>query len=357
MRAAFVAALVAVALVATGVALSAPRRSTGDMPGLSSTDQTAGMPKSAIDLKAIPLGTEKSSSSPRVGYLDRCGGTPSGGPPVAPVPWVDSAAGTWNATAKVAVGGDVSWQPTFTAAHRGRSEVLTGNGLPRVSGTFPVPKSDPADAYSPDPGSVTAHPIELTLPYDPTVGRQATCESGTVGLAIDGIPILDGFDAGGNDAAAVEVQDECHGHPNEHAGYHYHSLSPCLLTPTSRTHATQVGWALDGFGIYVEYDAQGRLLTDAALDACHGRTSVVPWHGKRVRVYHYDMTFEFPYTVGCFRGTPVSAKGINTASGSGGSGPGQGGGGNGGGPGPGGPGGGGKGGGQGPPPPPGGSGH
>jgi hypothetical protein len=43
---------------------------------------------------------------------------------------------------------------------------------------------------------------------------------------------------------------------------------------------------------------------------CHGRTSVVPWHGKNVKVFHYDMTYEFPYSVGCFRGTPKSFAGM-----------------------------------------------
>jgi len=75
-------------------------------------------------------------------------------------------------------------------------------------------------------------------------------------------------------------------------------------------HATLVGWALDGFGIYVEYDAKGRLLSNSSLDVCHGRTSSVLWHGKTTRIYHYDMTFEFPYTVGCFRGNASSFIGM-----------------------------------------------
>ncbi len=73
------------------------------------------------------------------------------------------------------------------------------------------------------------------------------------------------------------------------------ALRPCIL------------WlhTLDGFGIYVERDAQGNLLTDASLDARHGRTSLVEWDGKQVMMYHYDATLEYPYTLGCFAGTPV----------------------------------------------------
>jgi hypothetical protein len=284
----------------------------------STTDQTVGMPKSAIDETAIPLGNGKASSTPRIGYLYRCGGVPAGGPPVSTPPWVNTSAGTWNATTKVAAQGSVSWNSTFHAAHVGRNEVLTGNGLPSRSGVFPVATSDPAHAYNPDPGSITAHDIRLVLPYNPTMNKSAHCEAAAVGITVNGIPLLDGFDAGGLDAGAVEVQDSCHGHPNDVVGYHYHSLSPCILSSTARTHTTQVGWALDGYGIYVEYDRSGRLLTNADLDACHGRTSVVPWHGKMVRVYHYDMTVEFPYSVGCFRATPVATTGMTLSGSAGG---------------------------------------
>lgn len=58
-------------------------------------------------------------------------------------------------------------------------------------------------------------------------------------------------------------------------------------------------------GTAAEYNSKGELLTDSDLDACHGRTSVVPWHGKIVDIYHYDMTLDFSYVVGCFAGTPV----------------------------------------------------
>lgn len=277
----------------------------------STSDQTIGMPSSSLDLTALPLGTGKSTASPTRGLLYRCGGTPHGGPPVRNPPWVDQSAGTWNAHAKRAVRGNVKWQASFTAKHVGSHEVLKGNGLPKRSGTFPVQSSDPAYAYNPDPDPVTKHTVKVTLPYNPKKRASASCEHAVVGVAIDGIPILDGFDAGGNDAAGVETQDTCHGHPNKNAGYHYHALSPCILTSRARTHATLVGWALDGFGIYAEYDKHKRLLTNSSLDACHGRTSKVPWHGKNVRIYHYDATWEFPYTVGCYRGSETHSSTIS----------------------------------------------
>lgn len=64
-----------------------------------------------------------------------------------------------------------------------------------------------------------------------------------------------------------------------------------------------MGYALDGFGIYVK-QADGNLLTNSGLDDCHGRTSPVEWDGRRIDLYHYVVTVEYPYTVGCFCGTP-----------------------------------------------------
>lgn len=51
----------------------------------------------------------------------------------------------------------------------------------------------------------------------------------------------------------------------------------------------------------------GKLLANADLDACHGHTHRVKLDGKTVRIYHYHATLEYPYTVGCYAGTPVSS--------------------------------------------------
>ena len=172
--------------------------------------------------------------------------------------------------------GVVIRKASFTATHSGANQVLTGNGLPARSGTFPVAQSDPAFAYNPDAGLDHRAHDQAVVALQPE-GEHASPSArwARSGSQSNGIPILDGFDAGGNDAGGVETQDTCHGHPNNFVGYHYHSLSPCLLSSTAKTHATQVGWALDGFGIYVEYNSKGQLLKNSNLDVCHGRKSTV----------------------------------------------------------------------------------
>jgi YHYH protein len=273
------------------------------------------LPASSLNLNALPLGSGKVSTSPQSGYEWVCQ-APAGGQPVTTPPWVNASTHTWSLTRKRAVAGDVRWKKKFTKSHQGSFEVLVGNGLPARSGTFPVARSDPAHAWNPDPTSVKAHTVDVKLPYDPAKAASPHCISPVVGLADNGIPIDDGFDEDGNDAAALETQDICHGHPNQPNGYHYHSLSPCILSKKALTHTTQVGWALDGFGIYVEYNSRGQMLSTSDLDACHGRTSVVDWDGKMVRMYHYDATLDFPYLVGCYKGTPItSATGLQIGQG------------------------------------------
>lgn len=52
----------------------------------------------------------------------------------------------------------------------------------------------------------------------------------------------------------------------------------------------------------------GNELTNAALDVCHGHTHVIEWDGKATMLYHYHATREYPYTLGCYAGTPVAAE-------------------------------------------------
>ena len=63
---------------------------------------------------------------------------------------------------------------------------------------------------------------------------------------------------------------------------------------------------LDGFPILGPRDENGREITNAELDECHGRTGPVLIEGRVVVTYHYRFTLEFPYTLGCFRGTPIA---------------------------------------------------
>jgi hypothetical protein len=74
-----------------------------------------------------------------------------------------------------------------------------------------------------------------------------------------------------------------------------------------KEHSALMGYAFDGFGIYGHRGENGKVLTNADLDACHGHTHEILWNGKKEKLYHYHATWEYPYTVGCYRGTPRRA--------------------------------------------------
>merc|ERR1719203_1561581 len=61
------------------------------------------------------------------------------------------------------------------------------------------------------------------------------------------------------------------------------------------------GVALDGFPIYNDRDANGASISNSQLDDCHGYDA---GDGKG---YRYIVNSEFPYIIGCFKGTPLSS--------------------------------------------------
>jgi hypothetical protein len=264
----------------------------------------------AVDPTAIPLGDGHVSTSPKAGYVDSCTSRFGGaGGAQAVGPWIDTAAGTWDSTAKLRVAGDVTWPAAaWSVRVVGRTRVVTTNDLPKThgTGTFPVAAGDPASSYDRNPNTISPQAVTLRLPLDPKAAARPRCTSlGAIGVLTDGVVLFNALDGLGRDAAAHEVLDFCGGHPEKRGAYHHHDVPACLVDK-AKGRATLVGYARDGYGIYVERDASGALLANAALDACHGRTSVVPWNGRRQSVYHYVATLEYPYTVGCYHGTPAS---------------------------------------------------
>jgi hypothetical protein len=274
------------------------------------TAQTSSGP---LDCTDLPLGDLKESTTPHVGSIDECTAL-SGSPVVATAPWLNTSAKTWNALTKSVVAGSVTWAGTFTdvLSNAGASLTVSGNLLPIdaiPTGTFPIATTDPAYQYDHNPNSIAAHTFSVALPGDPVPAASPTClGGGTIGVTLTGVAIYNGFDGAGYDAVAREIQDGCHGHPDQSDTYHYHGwLQACVPDLGSATqNSSLLGYALDGFGIYGPWYG-GKILTTADLDACHGTTSPVLWNGVLTTIYHYVSTYDFPYTVGCYKGTPVKA--------------------------------------------------
>jgi hypothetical protein len=262
-----------------------------------------------LDGHALSLGDGRVSAQPKTGHVFSCQTRFMGGGAFRAGDWITGL--NWDETRKIFVQGDVAWpMAEFAVTLAAPRRMLSGNALPLGSstGTFPVQRSDPAFQVDRNPNTITARRLEISIPSLPEAAAQPSCvPMGIIGVMLNGVALFNALDGEGRDAVAHEVQDHCNGHPERSGQYHYHGNSNCVTGATGNN--TLVGYALDGFGVYSMFDAAGKELTNADLDECHGRTSKVMWDGKEVVMYHYVVTREYPYSVGCFKGIPTQTVG------------------------------------------------
>lgn len=241
-------------------------------------------------------------------------------------------------------------KPTLSGVCTETHFVVDTNGMPHYS-FVPI---------TPNPLVVNNQHYEITL--DPQIAAAKTDIPllGTVAFAVNGLPIF-GPNEGAMPAAEAYgdpiyngIMDPCLGHTADR--YHYHSLlEQCLIAsglvaepwtnsaPDGTKASPILGWALDGFPIYGSrecsdaacssvvaiksgYAQTGNPKTNAwdaytwsdhpgdntFLDECNGHTGP---DGK----YHYHVSEQFPYVLGCYRGTPNGA-GMGMPGGDGGGG-------------------------------------
>ncbi len=248
----------------------------------------------------LPVGDGHVTDHPEAGNVFSCRTTFREGGARHEGPWFHGD--TWDPTAKPHVQGSVYWpQAAYSFTRRGPELLFTGNGLPieEPTGIFPISLSDPAYVWDTNPNRIAAQHLAFEIPARPVRAAEPSClPMGMIGFTVSGVAFYSALDDAGRDAAAHEIQDTCDGHPQANSQYHYHNASPCIPGVESDQ---VVGWALDGFPILGLEDADGNELTDADLDACHGRRETVTV-GRRTYHYAYHLTREYPYTLGCFTG-------------------------------------------------------
>ena len=212
----------------------------------------------------------------------------------------------------------------------GTYRVIRADGLPdHETGAFP---------NRGNPNRISAQRYDYRVPVNPQpAGRVTALRMQSFGIAINGVP----FDPGAaefwnNDrnwqyeamSGAVPLgldQNNAHVQPN--GAYHYHGLPTGLVTKLNRQTPALVGWAADGYPIYVyKQRASYRLkpgtraggpggLYDGSfvqdyeyvaglgdLDECNGRSGVTPELSGGG--YHYVITEAFPFIPRCYTGTP-----------------------------------------------------
>jgi hypothetical protein len=261
----------------------------------------------------LPVGDNKYvTDTPKQGYVYICsqyaqnlkndqGGAGSRGP------WFVNNNTQYDINKKAKVQGNIAWKPSFTNMLSGSTRTITTNDLPNhYTGVFPISSKDPAYAYDRNPNSIKSQSLSFSLSAGPTYGSP-NCMGGQVGVMLTGTALFNGFDAGGRDAGAWEIQDGCSGHPEKTGEYHYHTLSSCIKDISVNT---VIGFALDGFPITGPQLSADNILTTSDLDACHGLTSEVTLDNKKVTTYHYVMTQDFPYSASCFRAKAAQPPGL-----------------------------------------------
>jgi hypothetical protein len=263
-----------------------------------------------VDLHHIPIGDGRISTKPEQGFVWSCR-TQFGGPrrhgAHASGNWIHQNA-TYDFTTKPTVNGNVYWPGDFNIAMKDNQREIISNRLPQdPTGNFPISPKDDAYAFDRNPNSIRSVSATLNLTANPELAAEPTClPMGQVGILLNGGYLFNALDANGKDAVAHEIQDSCQGHPEHRGTYHYHSITTCLdKRDRGKGHSALLGYALDGFGIYGHRSEGGKVMTNNDLDVCHGHTHEVEWDGKKLSKYHYHATWEYPYTLGCYRGTPV----------------------------------------------------
>ena len=103
-------------------------------------------------------------------------------------------------------------------------------------------------------------------------------------------------------AHTIAAFDDCGGHVNLAAGYHYHAATGCSRAyPSCDGHAPLIGYAADGYAIHGMRNGDGNEPAD--LDACRGHTDAA-------RGYHYHVAGAGENLfLGCFHGYTVGGGG------------------------------------------------
>ena len=242
---------------------------------------------------------------------------------LAKTPWVSN--GNTITISKIkTVPGAVQLPHSFKVTTTKTKRNFKGNGIPNHPiGTFPIPSNSAAYGYyAPMPSSppyanaaeipVLPYDLNVTVPRNPKANSSPTCINQlTVGIATQTggawhAEVAPNAQLQIFDPNAALPTDRCWGHP--FAGmYHYHGYSwKCFPNKGVAGQPSPLyGYALDGFGIYGPFGESGNLVRNSQLDVCHGHRGWVMWDGVRKYMYHYHVNNEFPYSIGCFRGTPA----------------------------------------------------
>ena len=242
---------------------------------------------------------------------------------------------------------------TLTEDTANNQMVITGNGVPNytptilgfnvaggwntaVTGGFQSLKFSENNAGASggnNPNALASITETFRIPLKPTNNATATDTAlGTVGVAVNGIPIYNPFEDGNQTAATGRIFSGCCGHPQLTGVYHYHKYPTCLrflkgdvwqsekekcdeidALISSGGHSPLIGFALDGWPVYgpvgwKDTNRVSKLLKSSYtgsndtygnpayvgasgdLDECNGLVSPTPDYPEGI--YHYVLSLD-----------------------------------------------------------------
>ncbi len=140
---------------------------------------------------------------------------------------------------------------------------------------------------------IPARPVARPAPQD--VGNMTVVGAALNGVAFDPPAPVQAILA----AHTIAAFDDCGGHVNLAAGYHYHAATGCSRSyPSCDGHAPLIGYAADGYAIHGMRNGDGNEPAD--LDGCRGHTDAA-------RGYHYHVASAGENLfIGCFHGYTVA---------------------------------------------------
>jgi hypothetical protein len=260
------------------------------------------------DCTKLRLGDDyHTTAMPQKGHLYSCNEKNPNAPgsTESKITWINFVNNVWNFFEK-------PWLPEgtfspetgiYTEAFSTEDRQIDINNLPLDGkiGDWPMTNYQTLTAIDRNPGIPSSSSSSFTYPVSPTEALSPTCVSlGAIGVTKNGVVIYNAADGRGEDAVAREIVDIFGGHPAM-SNYHYHFIPERLDSEYLYDgHSGIVGYINDGFPIYGYKGAGGIEMSNDDLDLCHG-------HKHGILGYHYHATIEYPYTVGCYMGTPVSS--------------------------------------------------
>ena len=247
------------------------------------------------------------TSNPEKGSLYSCNGKNPNAPGGigSKMTWIDITNKTWNFFEKLwLTEGEFSPEiGIYTETINDDNRQININNMPVDGniGDWPMTNYPTLTEIDQNPGIPASQSSSFSYSANPSEATSATCVSlGAIGVTKNGVVIFNASDARGDDAVAREIVDIFGGHPAM-SNYHYHFIPERLDSEYLEDgHSGIVGYINDGFPIYGYKGVGGVEMSNDDLDLCHG-------HKHGTLGYHYHATIEYPYTVGCYIGTPVSS--------------------------------------------------